>query len=139
MPTSPLIFKSRHRVTFSELDPYNHVRTEVYSGYYIDHRLNCLRDYIGWDLKTLGDLPFMLWVRRLEIDFVKPARGDAELTISSFVREFQGSNAFIECRIVDEAEQEISRCLMIVACVDKRTNRSMDWPEDARVLFYQDR
>jgi acyl-CoA thioester hydrolase len=138
MPKSPLIFKSTHRVTFSDLDPHNHVRTEAYSGYYIDHRLNCVRDYIGWDLKTLSELPFMLWVRRLEIDFVKPARGDAELTITSFVREFQGSNAFIEGRIVDEAEQEISRCLMVVACVDRRTRRSMDWPEEARALFYRE-
>jgi hypothetical protein len=26
---------------------------------------------------------------------------------------------------------------MVVACVDRRTNRSMDWPADASALFFE--
>jgi hypothetical protein len=33
-----------------------------------------LLDHVGWDLKTLGTLPFMTWVRRMEIDYVKSVR-----------------------------------------------------------------
>jgi acyl-CoA thioester hydrolase len=101
--------------------------------------MNGLRDKIGWDLKTLAQLPFMIWVKRMEIDFLKPAIGDQELTITSFVRQFQGPDAFIECTMSDEAGSEISRCLMVVACVDRRTNRSMNWPEEATSLFFEDR
>ena len=97
-----------------------------------------LRDRLGWDLKALADLPFMAWVRRLEVDFVRPAVGDQQITITSFVREFRGPDAHIECTMVDEGGRTLSRCLMIVACVDKETNRSMDWPADAMALFYQD-
>jgi acyl-CoA thioester hydrolase len=100
--------------------------------------MNGLRDNVGWDLKTLGQLPFMIWVRRMEIDFLRPAVGDQELTITSFVREFQGPDAYIECVMADDEGREISKCLMIVACVDKRTNRSTDWPAESMALFFSD-
>ena len=138
MANAPVVFKTTHRVKFSELDPHNHVRTAVYSGYYIDHRMEGLRNQIGWDLKTLAQLPFMVWVRRMEVDFIRPAVGDQEITITSFVREFRGPDAHIDCTMLDESGKPVSRCLMIVACVDKETNRSMDWPADAMALFFHD-
>jgi acyl-CoA thioester hydrolase len=138
MSKTPVVYKSKHRINFSDLDPYNHMRTAVYSAYYVDHRMNGLRDYAGWDLKTLAKLPFMVWVRRMEIDFIRPAVGDQEITITSFVREFQGPDAHIECSMVDKAGKQISRCLMIVAYVDKATNRSVDWPPDTMALFFEE-
>jgi acyl-CoA thioester hydrolase len=137
MPKIPIVFKSTHTIKFSELDPYNHLRTAVYAGYYVDHRMEGLREYAGWDLITLAKLPFMIWIRRLEIDFIRPAVGDQEIIITSFVREFHGPDAYIECNMVDRAGKELSRCFMIVACVDKATNRGMDWPADAKELFFE--
>ena len=75
MTTTPVIFRSTHRVKFSELDPYNHLHTAAYSGYYVDHRMDGLRDLIGWDVKALAQLPFMARVRRMEEDFERPALG----------------------------------------------------------------
>jgi len=138
MAPTPVIFKSTHRVKFSDLDPYNHLRTALYSSYYVDHRMEGLRDHIGWDLKALAQLPFMAWVKRMEVDFVRPAVGDQQITMTSFVREFRGSDAQIECTMLDDGGKTVSRCLMIVACVDKATNRPMDWPADAMALFFQD-
>lgn len=135
---TPMIYKSTHTIKFSELDPYNHLRTAVYSSYFVDHRMDGLRDYAGWDLKTLGKLPFMTWVKRMEIDFIKPAVGDQKITIESFVREFRGPDAFIECNMTDASGKAISHCLMVVACVDKSTNRSMDWPAAAMNLFFHE-
>jgi acyl-CoA thioester hydrolase len=65
--------------------------------------MNGLREHVGWDLKTLAKLPFMVSVRRMEVDFLRPAFGDQEITITSFVREFHGPDAHIECSRVDEA------------------------------------
>jgi acyl-CoA thioester hydrolase len=112
------------------------MRTAIYSAYYIDHRMNGLREQAGWDLETLAKLPFMVWVRRMEIDFIRPVAGDQEITITSYVQEFLGSDSHIECSMNDEAGKTLSRCLMIVACVDKSTNRAMDWPADAIALFF---
>ena len=136
MPKRPVVYNTTHRINFSDLDPYNHLRTALYSAYYVDHRMIGLRDRAGWDLRTLAALPFMTWVRRMELDFLKPVIGDQAITISSFVREFRGPDAHIECTMSDEAGTPLSRCLMVVACVDKGTHRSLDWPLDAQALFF---
>ncbi len=131
------VYKSTHRINFSELDPYSHVRTAVYSRYYVDHRMNGLREHVGWDLKTLAKLPFMIWVRRMEVDFLRSVVGDQAITITSFVREFRGPDAHIECSMVDETGTTVSRCLMIVAYIDRSTNRAADWPADTMALFFE--
>jgi acyl-CoA thioester hydrolase len=137
MAKTPTVFETTHRIKFSDLDPYNHMRTAVYSSYYVDHRMEGLRKYIGWDLKTLAKLPFMLWIRRIEIDFLRSIVGDQEITITSLVCEFRGPDAHLECTMVDEAGNNVSRCLMIVACVKKNTNRAMDWPAEVMALFFE--
>ncbi len=133
----PILYTTTHRVAFSELDPYNHVSTGNYATYYTNHRIEGLRNYAGWDLKTLGTLPFMVWVRRMEIDYVRPLQGDNEITITSFVREFRGPDALIECTITDAAGRIASLCLMTVAHVDKTTNRATDWPPERMALFFE--
>jgi acyl-CoA thioester hydrolase len=137
MSKTPAVYKSTHRIKFSDLDPYNHVGTAVYSAYYVDHRMDSLRENLGWDLKTLAKLPFMLWVRHMEVDFLRSVVGDQEITITSFVREFRGPDAHIECNMFDEAGKNVSRSLMVVACIDKNTNRSMDWPTETMALFFE--
>ena len=137
MSKPPIVFKTTHRIQFSDLDPYNHVKTGMYATYYVNHRMEGLRNTTGWDLKTLGTLPFMVWVRRMELDFIRPVRGDQEIAITSFVREFRGADALIECTMVDSAGKVVSRCLMIVAHVDKETNRATDWPLDRMALFFE--
>jgi acyl-CoA thioester hydrolase len=137
MTRTPLIFTTTHRVQFSDLDPYNHVGTGRFAAFFIDHRMQGIRERIGWDVATLASLPFAAWVRRLEIDFVRPVLADQVVTITSFVREFRGPDAIIECTMADEARKTLSRALMIVACVDKSTNRSTDWPADVVGLFYE--
>ena len=134
MPKAPIVSKSTHRIKFSELDPYEHVNTGHYATYYVDHRMEALRDYVGWDLKTLAVLPFMLSVHKMEIDFLRPAHGEQEITITSFVREFRGSDALIECMMIDDAGKDLSRCLMRIAHVDKETNRAKDWPHELMAL-----
>jgi len=126
MPMRPVVYTTAHGINFSDLDPYNHLRTALYSAYYVDHRMIGLRERAGWDLKTFARLPFMTWVRRMGLDFLKPVVGDQAIIISSFVRECRGPDAHIECTMSDEAGTPLSRCLMVVACVDKRTNRAMD-------------
>jgi acyl-CoA thioester hydrolase len=137
MSKAPIVYRTTHRIKFSELDPYNHVSTGNYATYYVDHRMEGLRANVGWDLKALGTLPFMIWVRRLEIDFIRPARGDQEIAITSMVREFRGPDALIECAMLDSAGKSVSRCLMTVAYVDKETHRAADWPPEVMALFFE--
>lgn len=138
MPRRPATYRSTQRINFSDLDPYRHMRTAMYAAYYVDHRMHALREQAGWDLRTLERLPFMTFVRRLEVEFIRPIVGDQEITISSFVREFAGPDAHIECSMSDENGRVVSRCHMVVAYVDKSTNRSADWPSDVAATFFED-
>jgi acyl-CoA thioester hydrolase len=137
MTRKPIVFTTTHRVQFSELDPYNHVGTGRFGIYFVDHRMRGLSERIGWDVTALAALPFAVWVRRLEIDFIRPVLADQEVTITSFVREFRGPDATIECTMVDSSDKTVSRAVMTVACVDKTTSRAKDWPADAIALFYE--
>jgi acyl-CoA thioester hydrolase len=79
----------------------------------------------------------MVWVRRIEIDFLRPVQGDQEITITSFVREFRGPDALIECTMVGSDDTVAARCLMTVAHVDKQANRATDWPPERMAMFYE--
>jgi acyl-CoA thioester hydrolase len=133
----PIVFKTAHRIAFSDIDPYNHVSTARYATYFVDHRMQGLRDHVGWDVETLTTAPFMVFVRRLEIDFVRPASLGQDITITSFVRDFRGPDATIECTMSDAAGKDLARCLMIVAHVDRQTRRASDWPAERAALFYE--
>ncbi|WP_159601368.1 acyl-CoA thioesterase [Agromyces humi] len=137
MAKQPIVYETRHHVAFSELDPFQHLSTGNYARYFTDHRMEALAKYAGWDLSTLGTLGFMTWIRRMEISFRRPVNAEQELTITSFVREFHGPDAIIECTMADAAGTTVATCLMIVAHVDATTRRATDWPDDLRAIFFE--
>jgi acyl-CoA thioester hydrolase len=137
MSNVPAVYKSIHGINFSDLDPYKHMRTAMYSAYFVDHRMMALREQAGWDLQTLERLPFMAFARRMDVEFLRPVVGDQTITITSFVREFIGSNAHINCMMVDERGKILSQCQMTVCYVDKATNKPSDWPNDVMALFFE--
>jgi acyl-CoA thioester hydrolase len=132
----PAVHSSTHRVKFSDLDPYRHMRTARYAAYFVDHRLDALREQAGWDLATLETLPFMTFVRRLDIEFVRPVVGDQRIVIESSVREFAGPDAHIECTLSTADGAVAARCRMVVAYVDRATRRGADWPADVQAPFF---
>lgn len=136
MSPKPIVFRTTHRIRFSDIDSYNHVSTANYATYFIDHRMIGLKDNLGWGGEELERAPFMVWVRRMEIDYIRPVQPDQEIVITSFVREFSGSDAIIECTM-EAAGRTMSKCLMIVAHVDRATSRASDWPVERMAMFYE--
>jgi len=132
-----IVYETSHRIRFSDLDPYDHVSTANYATYFVDHRMAALAQNVGWDLAKLRSLPFMMFVRRLEIDFLRPARGDQDIAIRSYVKSFSGPDVMIECAMTDTNGKVLARCLMTVAHVDRATNRATDWPSDLAALFFE--
>lgn len=137
MSATPIRYRTAHRIRFSELDPYDHLGTGAYATYFIDHRMEGLARHAGWDRHALARLPFMVWTRRIEVDFLAPARRDDEVTITSFVREFRGPDALIECAMEHAGGRVLARCLMTVAHVDKESGRASDWPPERQALFFE--
>jgi acyl-CoA thioester hydrolase len=136
MPTG-IVYTTKHRIKFAQLDPYAHMGTEHYAGYFMDHRFHGLRDNVGWDFKTLTKLPFAIWVKRMEIDFIVPIVGDEEITITSHVREFKGYEAHIECSMANSNGVLASKCFMIACYIEKKTLRPTDWPAETMALFFE--
>jgi acyl-CoA thioester hydrolase len=135
--SKPIVYKTTHRILFSDLDPYDHVSTANYAAYFVDHRMASLSENLGWDVAAMRTLPFMMFVRRMEIDFVRPARGGQDITITSFVREFQGADAIIELHMVDAKGKTLSHGVMTCAHVDRQTQRASVWPADIAALFFE--
>ena len=135
--SKPIVYKTTHRILFSDLDPYDHVSTANYATYFVDHRMAGLSENLGWDVAALRTLSFMMFVRKMEIDFLRPAQGGQEIVITSFVRDFQGVDAIIELNMVDAKGKTLSRCVMTCAHVDRQTQRASDWPADVVALFFE--
>jgi len=135
--SKPIVYKTTHRILFSDLDPYDHVSTANYATYFVDHRMAGLSENLGWDVAALRTLPFMMFVRRMEIDFVRPARGGQDITITSFVRDFQGTDAIIELDMVDAKGKTLAHGVMTCAHVDRQTQRASAWPADFAALFFE--
>src|SRR5262245_38620795 len=133
----PIVFTTTHKVRFSDLDLYNHVSTGNFATLYVDHRMEGLSRYMGWNVATIPKLPFAVFARRLEIDFIRPVLPEQEITITSFVREFKASDAWIECTMTAASGETLSKALMVATCVDKQTSRPMDWPAEASALFFE--
>lgn len=137
MSRKGIVYTTKHQVRFADLDPYQHMATEHYGGYFMEHRMSGLRENVGWDLKTLNTLPFAVWIRRMEIDFVRPVAGDSVLTITSAVREFRGPDAIIDCTMVDQNGKTNAKCMMIACCVDKKSMRPTDWTPELMDRFFE--
>src|SRR6478752_1576207 len=135
--SKPIVYKTTHRIRFSDLDPYDHVSTANYATYFVDHRMAGLAENVGWTVEKLRSLPFLMFVRRLEIDFLRPTRGDQQITITSFVRDFAGPDATIECSMLDGRGKLLARCVMTTAHVERGTSRASDWPLDIAALFFE--
>jgi len=50
MTKTPIVYESTHRVQFSD-----HVGTGKYATYYVDHRMEGLREKVGWDLTRIRE------------------------------------------------------------------------------------
>jgi len=138
MATTPAVYRTTHRVRFSDLDPYGHMRTAAYAAYFVDHRMDAVREQAGWGVANLEALPFKVFTRRMEIDFLRPAAGDQVIAITSAVKDFEGADANIECAMEDDAGTTLARCRIVVTFVDRAGGRPTHWPAEAVAPFVVD-
>ena len=133
----PVDFYTEHRAYFSELDPFNHVNTEVYSSYYLKHRFSELRDNLGLDMKAISKLDVAFVVTNLSINFLNPILADHEFIITSKIVNVTLTKCTIECKIVRGQDIILSECSMTLACISKENLRSCKWPVDFISKFYE--
>jgi acyl-CoA thioester hydrolase len=128
---APVKFKTNHRAKFSQIDPYGMVHNQYFLEYFMDHRMTGMREVCGWDLASLVKLPILFVVKSVNIDFLRPIKGDSAFTIDSYVVKIEGALCTVHCKMNGTDEKILAQCVMVVAAVDAKTMRATDtWPEE---------
>lgn len=135
---SPLVFKTTHRASFLEADPFGHVNTQHYLAYFLDHRFTGLRETIGWGLKEIAKLPIYFVVSHVQIAFIRPLLVDDGFTVESHVDHFADQTCLVKCEMRNEANKIVATCEMQLTCVDRTTNRAASWPLEVVQPFFQE-
>ena len=138
MAKVPVVWKTKSRVKFYELDAYRHLGAAQYASYFMEHRYAGARENMGWDFATIMKLPYAIWVQKLDIEYLLPVFGDEEISISSFVREYKGFQAFVELEMTNSQGGVVSRCKMVGVCIEKKTLRPMDWPAEVVAASFKE-
>ena len=131
MSELPLSFQWPVRVYWEDTDAGGVVYHANYVRFLERARTEWLRTS-GVDQSTYkADTGLVLVLRDMQLDFLKPARLDDELTVSVNVKERRSASILFDQDIVRTADgQLLLRAQLRVACVDSRTMRPTQLPTD---------
>jgi acyl-CoA thioester hydrolase len=134
---SPRIFKSVHHMRFSEMDPYGHMNTTHYLTYFLEHRFECMRKQLGWDLKTISEMPQAFLTVSAKVDYLRPVRPDQEFEITSYLNAAGTTKVQLlgEMKLADG--KIAAKLELIVVCFDKASQRVIHWPPGLVELFVE--
>lgn len=114
----PQIYEHNIKVSVEDIDDLNHVNNIVYLRY--------VQDAAGkhWhSAVTPQEASELVWVvRRHEIDYLKPAFLDDDLTIKTWVDNFTGVTSDRHCEI-SRGEEILARSRTIWVAIDPKTMR----------------
>jgi thioesterase III len=119
-----------------ELDSYRHVNHAVYLSYLEQARWDYLSS-CGLTLKRLDQLQRWPVVVHLEIDYLKPALMDDELTIFSRLTQLGRASLEIEHEIQCEGKT-VTRAKIKAAIIDEK-GRAAPMPEEYKALARQEK
>lgn len=133
----PIVFETRHRVRFREVDPYGHMNMSYYVTYFSDHRFEGMRQFVGLDYRGIEALPIAFHIRSVEVEYLRPLFADQEFIIRSHVSELKRSQCIVDYHMVDLDDQKVAECRMRIGCIDKTSGRPCGWPEGLMERFFQ--
>jgi acyl-CoA thioester hydrolase/thioesterase-3 len=133
----PIVFETRHRVQFREIDAYGHMNMLHYLTYFSDHRFEGMRRFIGLGLQEIDDLPIAFHVRHVEIDYQRPVLRDQEFVIRSHMAEIGRAQCYVALDMSDAEGQRLATCRMRIGCIDRTTQRPCAWPAGLMERFHQ--
>ena len=132
----PIKFVTTRFAEFAEVDPFGHVNSQHYLGYYLDHRFAGMRQYLDLSVKEIGSWPIIFPVTEITIKYHSSLYVDQEFTIESFVESVGESDCEIRLKIT-RGEKLISDAIKTCVCVDKKTGRRTPWPENTISRFFE--
>jgi acyl-CoA thioester hydrolase len=132
----PVVFVTKHRVRFREVDMYGHMNMAHYLTYFQDHRFEGMRNHLQLGIEELLALPIAFHIRAVEIEYLLPMLADQEFTIKSFVTEWKSAQCYVALHLFRSDNEMAATGKMRVGCIEKVTGRPCMWPEGIRERFY---
>lgn len=123
------------RVRYGETDQMGYCYYGNYASYFEVGRVEALRS-LGMSYRSLEENGIMLPVSHFEVDYLKPALYDDELTITTSITELKGPRLFFDYTITNEQQQVIATAKTTLVFVAKTTMRPIA-PPDAFVTLIQ--
>ncbi len=139
MSRNPVIFESRHRARFREIDAYGHMNMTHYVTHISDHRFQGMREVLGLGFKELDALPVAFFIRQFEIEYLRPLVADQEFVIRSHVAELLRSQCYVDFEMTgdgDASATKVATARMRIGCIVKATGRPGGWPEGLMERFF---
>jgi acyl-CoA thioester hydrolase len=130
-------FKTVLRVRHYEMDALGHVNNAVYQNYLeqaaIEHS-----EHLGATLDVYRELGGVFVMRRVEIDYLRPAVAGDTLEVTTWVKEMRGTRAFRRYEIRKHNQDDLlvtAEALWV--WVDVKTMRPRPIPEKILDKFLQ--
>jgi acyl-CoA thioester hydrolase len=98
--------RSRVRVRFAELDPYNHVNHAIYVSYFEVGRVEALLD-AGIDLAKLAEQGMQLVVVDLAVRYRAPAVANDLLVVETGLADIRGASTTWRQRVLREIDNTV--------------------------------
>lgn len=121
-------FKTLLRVRHYEMDALGHVNNAVYQNYLeqaaIEHS-----EHLGFTFDVYRELGGVFVMRRVEIEYLRPAVAGDTLEVSTWLKEMRGSRA-VRCYEIRKQNQEelLVTALALWVWVDTKTMRPRPIP-----------
>jgi YbgC/YbaW family acyl-CoA thioester hydrolase len=124
-------------VRFREVDAYGHMNMGHYLSYFVDHRFEGMRLFLGMGLREIEALPVAFHTRHVEIEYIRPLLGDEQFVITSRLSELKSASCHVNFEMVNLSGQIVSSCRMRIGCIEKESGRPAKWPVGLMERFYE--
>lgn len=115
------------RVRYGETDQMGYCYYGNYASYFEVGRVEALRE-LGLSYKQLEKEGVMLPVSHFEVDYLKPAYYDDELSVKTKIVELKGPRVFFEYEVLNEKNVIICQGKTTLVFVAKETMRPIAPP-----------
>jgi acyl-CoA thioesterase FadM len=137
MGRTPITFRTAHRASFHDLDPFGHMTTHRYVQAFLDHRFTGLREVLGLDLGALAQLPFIIVTQAMSFELHRAVHGDEAYEILSSVTEYGKCDCQVSGEMLGTHGRRIASFKLTVVCVSKETRRSRPWDSEFIARFFE--
>lgn len=99
-------FTTHVKVRHSEIDALGHVNNAIYQQY-LEQAAMAHSEHLGFSLDRYRELGGVFVLRRIELEYLRPAAANDILTITTWIMELRGASAIRRYEIRKQGERQL--------------------------------